>query len=282
MAEKQKQLLIPNSTQIPNILLDFVIPELPPAESKCLLYICRCTFGFHKEYDRISLSQFIKGKKGKDGKQQDKGAGVARSSAVLALKNLTEANAIIAYFTPRGMHWKINLDMDPEEVVQKVNRFRKLTRSGSETEPKVVQKLNLQNKEKQRETKICARKAAHVRMMTFFYEKVQAIRGFKPKFGPKDGKMLKDVLALGDVPETRLEQMIVYFLAHPNFAKFSPTPSTFFSAGIFTGILNRMANDPAFWKDLEKYSQGCLGRPAETEGLSEQIKALARKLNLNK
>ena len=58
MEKDQVNKLIPNSTQIPNVILDKIIPGIPNAEAKCLLYICRRTYGFHKEKDRISLTQF--------------------------------------------------------------------------------------------------------------------------------------------------------------------------------------------------------------------------------
>jgi phage replication O-like protein O len=133
--------LIPNSTQIPNLLLDFVLPELPSGEMRCLLYICRRTFGFHKEQDRISFSQFVKGIKDKD-----KGCGVTRPVVSESIKNLLEARAIFVQRDTRGNVYKINLDLNPAEVVKKVNQLRKLTKSGKESKPKVVKLLNLQKK----------------------------------------------------------------------------------------------------------------------------------------
>ena len=83
--------LIPNSTQIPNIVLDLLVPKLPPAEARCILYISRRTFGFHRSKDRISLSQFIGGIISRDGKRLDYGTGLSRPSVVEALKNLFKA-----------------------------------------------------------------------------------------------------------------------------------------------------------------------------------------------
>ncbi len=136
--EKQ---LIPNSTLIPNILLDFVLPELPAGEMRCLLYICRRTYGFHKDYDRISFTQFIFGITGKD-----KGCGVSRPVVAESLRNLAQAGAITTQKSKLGNIYKINLDMDPEGVVRKVNQLRKLTESSKESKPKQVRLLNLQNK----------------------------------------------------------------------------------------------------------------------------------------
>lgn len=47
----------PNYTQIPNIILDDLLPKMGEAELRVILAIARQTFGWHKASDRISLSQ---------------------------------------------------------------------------------------------------------------------------------------------------------------------------------------------------------------------------------
>ena len=47
----------PNYTQIPNVIIDHWMAFLSPAEFKVLICICRKTFGWKKENDRISLRQ---------------------------------------------------------------------------------------------------------------------------------------------------------------------------------------------------------------------------------
>ena len=111
-----------------------------------MLYICRRTFGFHKEEDRISFSQFINGIKGRDGKRLDYGTGLARPSVSEALKNLRQSNAIFVEKDSKGNYYKVNLEMDIDKVVKKVNQLRKLTNIGKESEPKLVKLLNLQKK----------------------------------------------------------------------------------------------------------------------------------------
>ncbi len=138
--------LIPNSTQIPNILMDFVIPLVPEAEAKCLLYICRRTFGFHKDEDQISFSQFTTGITGRDGKVLDKGTGLARRTVATGLKNLIKSGAIEVEKNSRGNIYRINLDMDIDEVVQKLHQCRKDTNFGAKNAPKQVQLLHLQKK----------------------------------------------------------------------------------------------------------------------------------------
>jgi phage replication O-like protein O len=48
------RLLIPNTCQVPNVLLDEVMPHLPGSALKVLLAIVRKTYGFQKNSDRIS------------------------------------------------------------------------------------------------------------------------------------------------------------------------------------------------------------------------------------
>lgn len=48
---------VPNTSAIPNILFDYWMHILTPAEFKVLMCIARKTYGWHKSYDRISLKQ---------------------------------------------------------------------------------------------------------------------------------------------------------------------------------------------------------------------------------
>lgn len=51
---------IPNSFQIPNVLIDDLLPYLTPREFSCLVIIIRKTQGWHKQSDYISITQFAK------------------------------------------------------------------------------------------------------------------------------------------------------------------------------------------------------------------------------
>ena len=136
---------------MPNLILDKVIPLIPEAEARCLIYICRRTFGFHKEADRISFSQFMDGIKDRRGNVLDYGAGLARASVSKGIKNLMSAGAISTRKTSKGNYYQINLHMDVDKVVQLVNQSSRHTKSGLVARPKVVQLLNTQkigNKEK--------------------------------------------------------------------------------------------------------------------------------------
>ena len=86
----------PRFTPIPDQLFDEWLPHLSGTQVKVLLYIMRRTYGFKKNYDAISLSQITDGIVKRDGERLDWGAGVAKSSAVEAVKALVALNLITA------------------------------------------------------------------------------------------------------------------------------------------------------------------------------------------
>lgn len=52
--------LIPNTSAIPNVLFDYWMDKLSPAEFKVLMCIARKTYGWHKDVDKISIKQIEK------------------------------------------------------------------------------------------------------------------------------------------------------------------------------------------------------------------------------
>jgi phage replication O-like protein O len=85
----------PNTTQLPNDVIDSLMPSLSGGELKVLLYICRRTFGFRKDSDRISLAQIAHGITTKTGKVLDHGTGLCKRHVINALKALEKKNIII-------------------------------------------------------------------------------------------------------------------------------------------------------------------------------------------
>lgn len=80
----------PRYTPIPDQLLDLLLADLSGAELKVLLYIMRRTFGWKKEADNIGLAQLTGGITTRDGRTLDVGTGLARSTAVAAVKSLED------------------------------------------------------------------------------------------------------------------------------------------------------------------------------------------------
>src|SRR6185369_8811212 len=54
------KLLIPNTTQVPNVLIDVVMRQISDAALRVLLAVVRKTYGFQKKCDAVSLTQLQK------------------------------------------------------------------------------------------------------------------------------------------------------------------------------------------------------------------------------
>src|SRR5689334_19307385 len=83
-------------TRVPDRVFDELLAELSGAQLKVLLYIIRRTLGFNKAADAIALDQLVHGIRTRDGRPLDRGAGVALSTAVAALRYLLTAGYLLA------------------------------------------------------------------------------------------------------------------------------------------------------------------------------------------
>ena len=113
---------IPNSFIIPNSVVDELMAEMSGVELKCYLFVIRKTKGWNKEFDAISLTQFIKF------------TGTGKTAVVDALKNLVELGLLVKKTGVRNTSvYAINLfgnqTSSESEPVQKVNS------TSSESEP---------------------------------------------------------------------------------------------------------------------------------------------------
>src|SRR5437773_1424406 len=87
--------LIPNSTQVPDVILDHWMAELSGAEFKVLLYVARRTYGFGKDADNISISQLATGIRRRDGSVLDRGTGLSRTGVKEACNGLIVKGLLI-------------------------------------------------------------------------------------------------------------------------------------------------------------------------------------------
>lgn len=113
---------IPNSFQVPNALVDDLMAELGGIELKCYLLVIRKTKGWSKDFDAISLSQFVTF------------TGAGKTAVINALKNLVDAGLLVRKVGARNTSvYAINLfrnsTSSESELVQKVNH------TSSESEP---------------------------------------------------------------------------------------------------------------------------------------------------
>jgi hypothetical protein len=107
--------LIPNSFQVPNLIVDRLLPHLSGPQAKLLLVVCRQTFGWGKLADHISLSQF-----------QRRG-GVSRSSAVAILERFVSLGLLLktAENSKEGYLWSLNLDANAAAIVDAIKAEKK-------------------------------------------------------------------------------------------------------------------------------------------------------------
>jgi len=121
----------PNYTQIPNDILDNYMNQLSGAGIKVLLKICRNTFGWNKDKDKISLSQLVKS------------TGLCRQSALDAVKELIKID-LIDCITRKGKtnEYTIKIILE-EQPVQKVDH------TSPESRPVPVYLLDTQKKDKE-------------------------------------------------------------------------------------------------------------------------------------
>jgi len=119
--------LIPNSTQIPDVILDHWMAELSGAEFKVLLYVARRTYGFGKDSDTISLNQLTHGIRRRDGRIIDRGTGLSRSGVKAACVSLIARRILIRTTNAVGDSF------EADESTYRLNLFAALP--GDEDEP---------------------------------------------------------------------------------------------------------------------------------------------------
>lgn len=127
----------------------------------------------------------------------------------------------------------------------------------------------------------------HHQLIKFFEETTKKTRGVKIVWSPKEFGHLKRVLAYEILTVEQIEQLMLFFLASPQFAKFTPSFATFFSGGIFTGLMNTMKNDPDFYKQLDRYAMQCRiednepRRNIPMRSMQSMVAQLAKKMSMS-
>src|SRR4030095_3498854 len=111
------KLLIPNTCQVPNVLLDSVMQQINGSALKVLLAIIRLTYGFNVPARRISLSRL----------RQLTGLGQQG-----VVNGIAELGALINVERgPKGSRteneYSLNVDLSHGALVQKVDQSKKWT-----------------------------------------------------------------------------------------------------------------------------------------------------------
>jgi phage replication O-like protein O len=141
--------LKPNFTQFPNVIIDELLPILSNAELKCICYIVRRTYGFQRDTDKISLSQFEKGLISHTGLRLDYGTGISKRSIIRALKSLENRNIIFSDNKYNHKTYGINLEWGNGDKSTLGKNGDKNAQNGDKSTPIMVTKGNIQKKEKE-------------------------------------------------------------------------------------------------------------------------------------
>ena len=108
--------IVPNSYQKPNLYTDKLMRFLTGDEWKTLDYALRRTFGFQREMDRISVSQFMNGngRLDGDGVPVEFGTGLSREAQIRALNELMRFGILVEVAPNNaqnhGRLWKLQLE----------------------------------------------------------------------------------------------------------------------------------------------------------------------------
>lgn len=167
-------------TAVPNHFIDHVMKYLTPSAVMVYLYICRKTIGWHKEYDTISLSQFVEE------------TGLTKPTVMKALNHLISVGAVITSADTGRKQYKIadtliikksccegqselfaddgkkSLLASGKETLPKIGKSKKsLPVSGKETLPEPVKNLSTQKKGNKNNSTKSSRGQADARLTTW-------------------------------------------------------------------------------------------------------------------
>ena len=87
-AGNRHRLLLPNTTQVPNVILDRWMASMTGAKIKVVLYVVRRTYGFGRTSDRISVRKMVDGITKRDSTRLDHGTGLGRSTVIATVDEL--------------------------------------------------------------------------------------------------------------------------------------------------------------------------------------------------
>jgi phage replication O-like protein O len=176
-----------NYTQVPNVLLDN-IKEFSYPEFLILMFICRKTFGWQKEEDRISLTQL------------QNGTGLSRQGVLTAIDSLLYANMIFKKKSSKGNIYSLVVNMvdhgsQPRglPVVNGIDT-QKISIKDNYTKENNTVPAGQPTTEQQQEQKEPKPKSPHQQIIDLYYELFQDYCGRRPVWDDGLGKTVKELL----------------------------------------------------------------------------------------
>jgi len=193
------KLLIPNTTQVPNVIFDEIMPNLKPAAFKVLLLIVRQTYGWRKVSDRIGLTTI------------QKATGLSREGVIKGIKDLGELITVKPgrREIKEANEYSLNLDISTGQLVRKVDQSEKLTSQNSP--PLTSQQSSHSETYKKKPNRVKGKPSRsdgsdpRVKEFIDWWHQEYRKRFSNPyRFsGGKEGRLIKDLLQDYDLPRLR-------------------------------------------------------------------------------
>lgn len=124
------RLLIPNTFQIPNVLVDKVMAHVSGAAFKVVSVICRLTYGFGMESRKIGITEM------------SRRTGLSRPAVIKGIKELGEL--VMLKHAPQNSRipneYGLNINISTGELINNFDWLKKLT--SQESKPELVKKVN--------------------------------------------------------------------------------------------------------------------------------------------
>lgn len=109
---------IPNSTQIPNVFIDKLMPVVSPATWKIISFVSRKTYGWGKQWDEISITQI------------EKGTGLSNRCVIDTMTELRDAGVVLrGEQKSYGWEWSLNLDCEVDDAIELLRPKERAPRS---------------------------------------------------------------------------------------------------------------------------------------------------------
>jgi phage replication O-like protein O len=206
-----------NHTQTPNEFVDGHLPELSGAAVKVFLVIARQTIGWHKETDRISLSQMVQK------------TGLAESSASIAIDDLVERGLIVKTVIGKGRgsrtFYEINYTENrgivekecPENQGDKPELRTENRGNRAEKHPenrghkrKNINKEFKETCEAEKSASAIPSPEGYKTVMTVYHDLHLQKTGAKPMIDAATGKIIKDLLCRAS-PDEIIKKLGIYY-----------------------------------------------------------------------
>lgn len=104
----------------------------------------------------------------------------------------------------------------------------------------------------------------------FFSDTALKTRGFRPQITNADIGRLKAVSKAKILTLSKIEQLMLYFLADPSYRNLGPSIATMLSATVLNSLHNKLLNRAQFHKELDGYVMRVWQKPIAGQRVNDK------------